>query len=457
MMFYNGLDFMNRFIIFYCLMFAAQSFPQARLDEYIRQGLAENIVLRLKTVSYQKATYALKTATTYFFPTVTLKADYTSGEGGRAISIPIGDIMNPVYNTLNLLTQSNSFPQISNVEQDFFPYKFYDVKLRASMPLLNSDIYFNREISKSKEAISALELTTYKRELVKEIKSAYYNYLSAVNAVKIYESAMELASEGKRTNEKLLENGVGLPVYVLRSESEIENVRSQITEAKSNKENARRYFNFLLNRGSEDEILTDTGAQTLTSNDIQSPSQSVREELYMLNAAVDINRSLLAMNQYDWIPKINAFIDYGAQDQVWNMKKQSRYYLFGFMLEVPLFESFRNTFQTEESELALESAELELEGITKQLELSKSISKNKLEAARQNYLSTLKQEETAAAYHRLTDKGYREGINSFIETVDARAQLTQVRLLSNINKYRYLTALAEFEREAAVLDLNQYK
>ncbi|NUN08426.1 MAG: TolC family protein [Ignavibacteriaceae bacterium] len=448
---------MNWFIIFSCLMFAAQSFPQARLDKYIRQGLADNIVLRQKTISYQKATYALKTATTYFFPTVTLKADYTSGEGGRAISIPIGDIMNPVYNTLNMLTQSNAFPQISNVEQDFFPYKFYDVKFRASMPLLNSDIYFNREINKNKEQISTLELSAYKRDLVKEIKSAYYNYLSAVNAVKIYESAMELASEGKRTNEKLLENGVGLPVYILRSESEIENVRSQIAEAKSNKENAKQYFNFLLNRSPEDEILTDTEEQSLDLPLTQPPAQFVREELYMLNAAVDINRSLLSMKRFNWIPKINAFVDYGAQDQVWNMKKQSRYYLFGFMLEVPLFESFRNTFQTEESELSLKFTELELEKTAKQLELSKSMSINKLEAARQNYNSTLKQEETAAAYHRLINKGYREGINSFIETVDARTQLTQVRLLLNINKYKYLTALAEFEREAAALDLNQYK
>ncbi len=446
-----------RTFILLLLLPASAPFSQQVLDDYIRTGLKNNIVLKQKQITLEKAGYSLKIAASYFFPSVSLKADYTSGEGGRSISIPVGDLMNPVYSTLNQLTHTNAFPQISNVEQDFFPYKFYDVKLRASMPLVNTDIYFNKKINESKEKISGYELELYSRQLIREIKSAYYNYLSAVEAGKIYSAALELAAEGKRVNEKLLLNGLGLPVYILRSESEIEAVKAQISEAENNVSAAKKYFNFLLNRDQSADIISEELNIAIMKTPLSEKSYSRREELKMLAEAVDINRSLVSMNEFNWAPKINAFFDYGAQDQVWNMNSKSKYYLFGFMLELPLFESFRHSYQIEESELDLKIAELEVENISKKLELSESVSFGRLETANQNYFSALKQSETAEAYYRLILKGYREGINSFIETVDARTQLTQSRLLLNISKYKVLSSKAEYEHETSSAEINKFR
>jgi outer membrane protein len=40
-------------------------------------------------------------------------------------------------------------------------------------------------------------------------------------------------------------------------------------------------------------------------------------------------------------------------------------------------------------------------------------------------------------------------VNSFIEFLDARNQLTSAQLQLNISKYRFLAGLAEFERQTA--------
>ncbi len=448
----------NKIKIFFTLLciIPLVTFGQAAnpLDEYIQEGLKNNIVLQQKKIGYDKAVYDLKNATSLFFPSVSLQAGYQSGKGGRSISIPVGDMLNPVYQTLNQLTGSNSFPQISNVSEDFLPYKFYDAKVRTSMPILNTDIIFNRQIQNGQLQIKEYEVDLYKKELIKEIKTAYYNYLSSIEAINIYNSAIELANEGKRVNESLLKNGAGLPVYLLRSESEIENLKSQLVEAETNSENAKKYFNFLLNKQLNAQVNTFSPVEPeeliVPENDILG----LREEIKMMNQGIEINKSLLDMNKYFWIPKISGFVDLGAQDSNWKYNKNSRYYLFGLQLEVPLFEGFRNLNKIESASLDLQNAELELQKNEKAITLSISIAKNELFAAKKNYFSSKKQLEAALSYNGLIVKGYQQGVNSFIETLDARNQLTAAKMLVNINKHKVLIALANYERESATTKIN---
>src|SRR5688500_14228397 len=82
------------------------------LEDYGQDGLKSNRVLQQKHISLQQAQQSLKAAKSYFLPTVTVLADYTSGDGGRSIAIPIGDLLNPVYSSLNQMTQSDAFPQV---------------------------------------------------------------------------------------------------------------------------------------------------------------------------------------------------------------------------------------------------------------------------------------------------------------------------------------------------------
>lgn len=437
------------------LLFDNKSISQTitNIDEYVKEGLANNIVLQQKKISYEKAVYSLRTATSLFFPSVSFQADYTSGEGGRSFYIPVGDLMNPVYQTLNQLTRTNAFPHIANVKEDFFPYKFYDVKISASMPILNTDIIFNRQVESSQLQIKEYEVELYKRELIKEIKSAYYNYLSSLEAVKIYKSSLDLAEEGKRVNKSLLKNGAGLPVYVLRSESEIESLNAQINEAETKSENAKRYFNFLLNRKLDSQIeVIDTDITDLNPGDsLYTPDR--REELKMLSSAIEINKSMLNMNKYFWIPKISGFIYVGAQDSRWNYNKDSQYYLYGIRLEIPIFEGFRKRNKIDMSELELKNAELELQNTKDALKLSVSSAKNELQSAMKNYKSALKQLKAAQSYYSLINKGYQQGVNSFIETVDARNQLSSARLLVNICKYKVLISRTNYERETATSNL----
>ena len=77
-------------------------------------------------------------------------------------------------------------------------------------------------------------------------------------------------------------------------------------------------------------------------------------------------------------------------------------------------------------------------------------SRNNAKNTHNLYLSALKKQEAAAQYFKLMDRGFKEGVNSFIEFLDARNQLTTAQLQLNISKYKFLASLAEYERQTAV-------
>ncbi len=423
------------------------------LEHYIREGFENNLVLQRKNISLDKALVALKTAKSLFLPSMEVQVGYQTAEGGRDIPLPLGDLLNDAYATLNQLTGTQNFPRLENQSIQFLPENQYDARVRTTVPIINTDLHYNKKISDQQVVLQEYEVEIYRRELVKSIKVAYYSYLSALKALDIYQSSLQLAEEGKRVNEKLLEKGKGLPAYVLRANSEIAAVQSQLTAARQQVANARLFFNSLLNRPADAPIDTTypvEEAMVQANLSLGSePAITLREELKSVEQAIRLNETAVSMKKSFWIPKLNGFLDLGSQAEDWKYDGQSRYYLAGLQLNIPVFEGGRNRQEVRQARLNVEDARLNKENVRLQLDVSARVARNNLKAAWESYRSSQAQLEAAESYQRLIERGYRAGANTYIETVDARSQLTAARMASIITQYRVLQAAAELERETA--------
>lgn len=444
--------------LFLVTVLVSTASAQQNLDGYVAEGFKNNIVLQQKNISLDKAQYALKTAKSLFLPTVAFSTTWSTADGGRNIPLPLGDLLNPVYSSLNQLTATNKFPLMENQSINFLPKNYYDAKVRTTVPIVNTDLSYNKKISEQQVILQEFEVQIYKRDLVKNIKTAYYNYLNALQAVDIYKSGLQLANEGLRVNEKLLEGGKGLPAYVLRSKSEVENVNAQLVNAEQQVINAQMYFNFLLNRDANDKIEINfdvqqdlAGIKVLIS-DLSATGN--REELKALDQVISINKTALKMNRQFAVPKLAGFVDLGSQSEGFHFNDNTRYYMIGLQLDIPIFTGNRNNIKIKENNLDIRNAELNSNLAAQQLNLSAKTSQNNLKATYQTYQSSLRQFEAASSYQRLIEKGYKAGTNSFIETIDARNQYTSAQLLVNINKYKVLSAMADVERETATYSIN---
>lgn len=432
---------------------------QEVLDKYIQEGLSNNQVLQQKNISLEKAVLALKIAKSNFLPSVNFSGSYTTAEGGRYTDLPIGDMINPVYSTLNMLTNSNSFPQLANQQIDFLPKNYYDAYVRTSMPLLNTDIIYNKRIEEQKIHLEEFQVQIYKRELVRNIKTAYYNYLTATEAIKVYENAIAMVEQNVALNQSLMANGKGLNASLLRAQSELANVGAQLNDMKNQQNNARNYFNFLLNKPQstpiEAEPITNSADFLAATNLVGTADTNKREELLMISQVGQIQSTVISMNKKYWVPKVNAFLDLGSQAVNMEFSNKSRYYMVGVNMSIPIFNGFRNSYKTQVSTLDLKSTEANYRNVEQQLQLAVNASKNNLATVIQNYMASVERQKTAESYFNLINRGFQEGVNSQIEFIDASNQLTGSNLQVKINGYKILTAIADLERETAAYQLGQ--
>jgi outer membrane protein len=431
------------------LLFALPVFGQKSvLDEYVATAFQQNITLQQKTIQVEKAMIALKTAQSLYQPTVAFQGGYQSGQGGRSIAFPVGDLLNPVYSTLNALTKSTAFPQIANVETNFFPRDFYDVKVQTTMPLYNKDISYNKQIQEQSISLQREDVSLYKRELVKQIKTAYFQYLLSLGLQKVYDNALNLAVEGKKVNEKLLANGKGLPAYLLRSDSEIANIQAQMADAAKQSQAAQMYFNFLLNRELRAEIRIDFEVEkALTA--VYAVTPGVREELALLSKSIGLQETVLKMNEAFYLPKLNGFVNLGSQATLANINSKSAYYFLGLQMDIPIFTGKRNLYKIKQTQLDIASAKNAYDISSKQFNMAAEIAQKNVQSSLVSFQASTKSYEAASAYLRLIEKGYKEGVSTYLETVDARNQWMNATINYQLKQFNVLIAAAAYEREAA--------
>lgn len=428
---------------------------QAVLDNYIRDALVNNITLQQKNISLQQSMLALKEARSLYLPTTWLEGQYTVADGGRQINIPVGDLLNPVYSTLNQLTGTSKFPQIQNVSEQFLPNNFYDVRIKTTAPIYNPELKYNRQVREKQVAMQQHEVDIYKRELIRDIKQSYYAILMAEKAIHIYQSTLGVVNESLRLNQSLLANGKGLPAYVSRAEAEVKQVETQLSNARNEKEKAVAWFNALLNRDiGEPVIIADIQIAEIANNLNGKDDVTGREELKQMSVLKDIRYNTLNLNKAYHAPRVGAFLDLAVQDFDWKLQQKSFFYLGGVQFTVPIFAGNRNLYKIQSAQQDIRSTELQTLDLKRKLEVSAFSSRNNARNNYNNYLLAIKQEESSTKYFKLIDRGYKEGVNTFIELLDARNQLTQSQIQKQLNYFRLLSAMADHERQTASININ---
>ncbi|MEL1252178.1 TolC family protein [Flavobacterium sp. DGU38] len=427
-------------------------YAQNKLETYIKTGLKNNEVIRQHNFDINKSMYALKEARALFYPTVSLNGSYTKAEGGRTIDIPIGDMLNPVYNTLNQITNSNAFPMLENQSVLINPDNFYDAKIHTTMPLLNFEIIYNKRIKAQQTTLQKIELEIYQRELVKEIKIAYYKYLQSVEGIKIYEDALALVKENQRVNQALFKNEKINRTAVLRSDNEVIRIQANLETARQTSNNARSYFNFLLNQKLDAAIETDQ-SEALPIEVLSENTQN-REELQKLTQAKEINENVSRLTKSYWLPKVNGFADFGIQDFDFQADKNSRYYFAGVGLEWNIFSGNKNKWKLKQVEEDSKKIISQTDNVKQQLLLQLQVSQNNLKSALEQFNADKNQKQSAKKYNDDITKLYKEGQAIYIELLDAQNQWVNAQLNTNISLYNSWIAFAELERANATFTFN---
>jgi outer membrane protein TolC len=435
--------------LLYLVFLITPTQAQQVLDTYIKEGLANNLVLQDKNASLEQSLLALKDAKSFFIPSVDFGASYTLAEGGRTIAFPVGDLLNPVYSTLNKLTASNKFPQIDNVSEQLLPDNFYDTRFRTTLPLLNTDLIYQQQIRKEQVNWTSYQVEIYRATLIQDIRVAYFNFCAAHSSIKILKNTLQLVEQNLKDTRSLVENGKRLPAALLRAESELEQVKSLVIEAELKTSNAAQYVNFLVNRPLdqvvpfEDIPLDFSRLDQLLLEDLHPQNP----ELRAMQSMETIQETVLKSGKNYWVPKLSTYADLGSQGFDWNFDSQSRYLMWGLNFSMPVFQGGRNQNQIQRNVLGLESVQRQKELVNQKLNLGLQTQRNEVKTLLAALQSSEKKLVSASAYLKLIDRGFKDGSQSLLEFIDARNQYTQAALQKNISSYKLQMALAQLERQ----------
>jgi outer membrane protein len=438
------------------LLFCIVSFAQSTiLEQYISEGLKSNLQLQREQLNVERSMNGLAQSRAYFFPQVSASSAYTLAAGGRKITIPVGDLMNPVYATLNQLTNTNQFPQIENSTTNFLPNNFHDTKLRIIQPLFNSDIYFGYKAQKELITVQQAQKNVYENELRYSITSSYLQFLQTGEAIAILESTRKFLIELVELNKKLVANDKVTKDAQLTSEYELAKVEQQLSEAKKNNQTAQAYFNFLLNRDwnsaiSKDSLLVSGVIDTQTIETLAGQAIANRQELKQLESARRANSVVLDMSQAkQYLPTLSAVADLGYQGFQYKFNSDQQYALMQFNLTWDLFRGLDRKSKTRQAEIDQQLLDNRLDQTRKMIELEVIQSHQELRASEKAYVAAQSGVRSADRALQIVNARYREGQALLIELLDAQNRLTLAQLNLSVTRYELLRKEAALQKATA--------
>ncbi|MEI6408740.1 MAG: TolC family protein [Bacteroidota bacterium] len=421
--------------LIYLLIVGSLSAQSPVLEAYIQTGLSNNLALQQKNLDVKKSVEAVRQAKTLFSPTVTFGATYTMAAGGRKIDLPIGDLLNPVYGTLNQLTMSKAFPQIQNQSINFLPNNFQETKVKVAYPIFNSDLRYNKEIQTQLVQSKTAEKAAYEHELRYQITEAYLQYLQSLEAEKIWTNTQTVLTELKRFNESLVKNNVATREIVATADYELSKAENEIFQLRSKQHTVQAYFNFLINKPLQSDVTMDTSllrvvVPAYSTEELITNATTKRKEFGALQAGMDAAATAVKLNDANrklpdaYIGAETGFQGYGYN---WFNGKQA-YVLAQVGLTYDLYNGGQTKSKVQLAKIEAEKLHNQYDQVQQQIALQIIKAADDLEAARNGWRTSKNGLNAAEAGFKIVSNKYKAQQALLIEYLDAQNRVTTARL-----------------------------
>lgn len=431
----------------------------AILEQYIQEGLSNNLSLKQEGLEIGKAAEAIRQAKALFYPQATFAPNYSYAAGGRRLDFPVGDLLNPAYKSLNELTGKNQFPtNIENVNVLLAPTNFHDTKVSVQYAIYNPEIKYNYLIQKNLLSVQEAKRRVVENELRYSIETAYFQYLKTLEAVRILENSRKVLDELVRLNKKLVANNTLTNDAVFSAEYEVSKLAQQRAEMNKNVQIAKSYFNFLLNKNLAEDVTADTtlgkGAAFNYDGLVSLPSLTGkaiagRQELTQLDWSIQASQNAVKLHRMAaYRPTLFVGGNVGFQGYGYTFKDQA--YMVGQVgLQWDLFKGYQRKSKIQQARIQTDLLKTKKTEVEKQIELQTTQAFYDLVSTREAQLATEDGSKKAAQYFRVVDSRYRNGNLLLIEYIKAQSDVVTAQLQQVVTRYDVLIKKAMLDKITA--------
>lgn len=403
----------------------------ASVESYVREALNANPGLQAELEDAVASAGALEEARAQRLPQLSFNARYTRAEGGRSIDFPAGDLLNPVYATLNSLTAgtpgATNFPAIENQSVPLLRRREQDTRLSLSTPLFAPAIVALVDVRAAELRADQAQTEAAARQLVRALKGAYFGALQARAQVGILEASLGTLAENVRVSRALLDAGKVTRDEGLRAEAERLAAVQDLDAARTVLGDALRQLNWL--RGAElDAELRLDDPLTLPLPPPAAPDGTRDPTLRQLEASVEAARAGERLARADWLPTLSLGADAGYEGEEYEFDDEHDFATVSLVASWTLFDSGARRAARDRARAQATALRHRQTDLDRQLELARR-------SADENLATALRGVETAGARLSAAEEAFRiaerkRGAGSLnqVDFIDAERTRTQARL-----------------------------
>lgn len=396
----------------------AQDTLRLTLDDCIRMALERNPSYLAATKQIDIARGRRWEAFSGFLPQVSLQGTYTWLEKVFAIEMP------PLF----------QFPGIPakpiRAEIDFT--LDYQGALQFTQPLFTSGrLWHSYQQARLGLQLAQQQVRQAKQETILQTTKAFYGCLLADDFVRVAEQAVRVAREHRQTVERQREVGMATDFDVLRAKVQEANLQPRLAQARNGQRVAYLALKTIIG------VAPETPVRLIGRFQYEPPQMPLEEaiqlamrrrpEIRMAEIRRDMGEHSLKLAKASDNPSLALVGNYNFRSDVLTSKldRWDDYYTVNVVLSLPLFDGFSTHARVNQARAALESADLGVEGIRRQIRLEVEQAYLKFREAEERLNSQRTNVDQARESVRIAELSYKQGLVTNLDVISAQLALTE--------------------------------
>ena len=414
-------------------------FSATPLNAYLDEALNNNPSLAQANFEVEAERQRLDNLRARFYPSLALQARASVAEGGRTIDFPAGDLLNPVYATLNAQAVANGqpaqFPTVQNQSIPLLRPTEQDTRLVVRGPIYEPML--DRQVQAQTEAIGAQEAARLqvKEELVRDLQTAYWQYAQANSRITILESSLRTLKENERINTVLYKAGETTLDAPKRAEAETLEIQVALRQAQTQALLAREYFNLL--RYAPNDSAVELPNEELTPNSIQdllnelTPAKqgnTPAPALTRLERSLAAQRAQLDASRAAYKPTLGYSIEGGYQGRDYSTGPNTGFASASVVLNWTLADAGIRSSEVARNQAQVQALEARARQVNRQLQLAKLQARENLLVSLDSIQARMAQQAASEESLRINERKRDAGETTQVEFLSAEQSATRARL-----------------------------
>jgi outer membrane protein len=436
------------------------------IEQLVARAETSNLELAGAEAGVAQRLAVLDQARARFLPAIDLGLRYSRADGGRQIDLPVGDLLNPVYESLNSLLAANGqpapFTPIDNASIPFLRAREQQSAVTLTQPLYDARIGAARRAAEFDYQGSRQGLEAFRVRLRRDVQQAYLRWLATRESRAILEASLEAARENQRVNDSLYRNGKVTRDLVLRAETDVLEIEQQIEATAGAERLAQNYVNLLCNEPLDaplaqavvsdadvtrlrDALVSQDGHAAPDPGALQETAVDRRYELKQIDSGLAAAGAAEDLARAAFKPQLALAVDAGIQGEDYGFGQDDRYVLASLVLRFNFFNGGADRAALRQARARSDELRATRDLAEQQVRLEVLEAVKDFEVAEASLRTAAKRVEAAEGAFEIARRKRDLGQIPPVEFIDARRAVTSAQLSQRVNRFQALSALAAVE------------